>query len=101
VNPETLALEVIKESGIGGEFLTKAHTLKHLRKEQYVPGIGHRVRVGLPYNEQMQKQEIQLKLQRMLAEHRRPDLPAHALEQMRSYLTERGVSTEPVDRLLD
>jgi len=101
VTPETLALEAIREAGIGGEFLTKAHTLKHLRKEHYVPGIGHRVRIGLPYDEQMLKREIQLKLQRMLAEHRPPDLPAHALEQMRSYLADRAVSTETVDRLLD
>ena len=100
VDSETLALETIKEAGIGGEFLTKAHTLRHLRRELYVPEISHRARVGLVYDEKMMKQNIELKLQRMLAGHRRPDLSPHTLEQMRSYLADRKIDTGPVDRQL-
>ena len=101
INPETLALDVIKEAGIGGEFLTKKHTLRHMRKELHVPLISHRVRIGLAYDDQMMKQDIQLKLQRMLAEYQRPDLPIHSLEQMRFYLAERKINTHVVDRLLE
>jgi trimethylamine--corrinoid protein Co-methyltransferase len=101
INPETLALDVIKEAGIGGEFLTKKHTLRHMRKELHVPLISHRVRIGLAYDDQMMKQDIQLKLRRMLAEYQRPDLPIHSLEQMRFYLAERKINTHVVDRLLE
>ena len=34
VNHELLAVDLIKEVGIGGHFLTAAHTLKHFKSEQ-------------------------------------------------------------------
>lgn len=37
VNEETLALEVIKRVGIGGNFLTDDHTLDHFREELWAP----------------------------------------------------------------
>lgn len=39
VDPEHLALEVIREIGPGGNFMTAPHTLAHLRKE-FFPGNG-------------------------------------------------------------
>ena len=34
VNPELLALEVIEKVGIGGNYLTRKHTIKHMKTEQ-------------------------------------------------------------------
>jgi trimethylamine--corrinoid protein Co-methyltransferase len=42
VSPDTLAFEVIKEVGPGGEFLSHAHTLAWLRKEYLVPSVFNR-----------------------------------------------------------
>jgi trimethylamine--corrinoid protein Co-methyltransferase len=42
VTPETLAFEVIKGVGIGGNFLTEEHTLRHLRDEFWVPALSDR-----------------------------------------------------------
>jgi trimethylamine--corrinoid protein Co-methyltransferase len=42
VTPETLAFEVIKCVGIGGNFLTEEHTLRHLRDEFWVPALSDR-----------------------------------------------------------
>jgi len=39
VSDETLALEVIKEIGPEGNFLSHKHTLKHIRDELYLPEI--------------------------------------------------------------
>lgn len=39
VNKDTLAYEVIKETGIGGNFLAHPHTARHFRKELWDPGI--------------------------------------------------------------
>lgn len=42
INDETIAFEVIRRVGVGGHFLEDKHTLKHFRKELYVPGLFER-----------------------------------------------------------
>ena len=42
VNPDTLALDVIKEVGPGGHFLDKDHTFDHFRTEFYQPQLSNR-----------------------------------------------------------
>jgi trimethylamine--corrinoid protein Co-methyltransferase len=37
VNPETLALPVIRDIGSGGNYLTHNHTLAHFREELWAP----------------------------------------------------------------
>lgn len=39
VNEDTLAVEVIKKVGIGGNFIGERHTLKHVRTEQWFPTL--------------------------------------------------------------
>lgn len=42
VNKETIALEVIKDVGPGGNFMDHDHTLKYMREEVYFPEIANR-----------------------------------------------------------
>jgi len=42
VNPETLAIDIIKEVGPGGHFLDKDHTFDHFRTEFYKPQLSNR-----------------------------------------------------------
>ncbi len=42
VNEETLAEEVIRQVGAGGNFLTNTHTLKHCRNEFFMPKVSDR-----------------------------------------------------------
>ena len=42
VNPETLALDVIKDVGPGGHFLDTEHTFDHFRTEFYQPQLSNR-----------------------------------------------------------
>ncbi len=42
VNEDTLALDVIKKVGPGGQFLDTEHTLRHFRSEFYQPGLSDR-----------------------------------------------------------
>jgi len=42
VNEETLAEEVIRRVGPGGNFLTDVHTLTHFRREFFFPPLGNR-----------------------------------------------------------
>jgi trimethylamine--corrinoid protein Co-methyltransferase len=39
VDEETLALDVLREVGIGGSFLEHEHTLRHFRSELYMPSL--------------------------------------------------------------
>jgi trimethylamine--corrinoid protein Co-methyltransferase len=43
VNPDTLAIDVIREVGPGGEFLTHKHTLKHFKLENWDAKLGNRM----------------------------------------------------------
>jgi trimethylamine--corrinoid protein Co-methyltransferase len=43
VNPDTLAVDVIREIGPGGEYLTHDHTAKHFRSEQWDAELGNRL----------------------------------------------------------
>jgi len=42
VNPETLAVDIIKEVGPGGHYLDKDHTFDHFRTEFYQPQLSNR-----------------------------------------------------------
>lgn len=42
VNPETLALDVIKRVGLGGNYLGERHTLKHFKEELWLPPLADR-----------------------------------------------------------
>ncbi len=42
VNEETLAFDLIKEAGPGGNFVTSKHTRKHMRTEHYMPSLSDR-----------------------------------------------------------
>ena len=43
VNEETLAFDVIKEAGPGGNFLANDHTVEHFRNEFYLPKVSDRL----------------------------------------------------------
>ena len=42
INDDTLALDVIREVGYGGSFLQHDHTVRHFRREMYVPKLVRR-----------------------------------------------------------
>jgi len=44
VNPDTLAVDVIRQVGPGGEYLTHDHTMEHFRSEQWDPKLGNRLK---------------------------------------------------------
>jgi trimethylamine--corrinoid protein Co-methyltransferase len=46
VNPDTLAVDVMREVGPGGEYLTHEHTMAHFRAEQWDAKLGNRMTRG-------------------------------------------------------
>ena len=47
VNDETLATELMIEKGPGEDFMTEEHTLRHMRREFFVPELANRQKRGL------------------------------------------------------
>jgi trimethylamine--corrinoid protein Co-methyltransferase len=47
INEQTLAFEVIQSAGPGGTFIDHTHTVKHMRKEHYIPSLCDRDRLEL------------------------------------------------------
>jgi trimethylamine--corrinoid protein Co-methyltransferase len=43
VNPETLAVDVIRDVGVGGEFLTHTHTMDYFKSETWDSKLGNRI----------------------------------------------------------
>ena len=71
VNEETLAYEVIKEVGIGGNFLQHPHTAQNFRKEFYLPDIVERMSWSSWQAQDVRGMEAKAreKARRILAEH--------------------------------
>lgn len=49
VNTDTIALDLIKKVGIGGNFLVEKHTIDHFKSEIYIPKIFSRDNWGIWY----------------------------------------------------
>jgi trimethylamine--corrinoid protein Co-methyltransferase len=78
VDDDMLALDVIREAGFAGDFLTHPHTLKHLRQTQWRPGLISRI----GYEEWRSagatslRERSQKKVQDILRDHRPVPIPA-------------------------
>jgi trimethylamine--corrinoid protein Co-methyltransferase len=88
VSEETLALEVIKKVGPGGQFLDQTHTLKHLRENMWSPytldHITHdewAARGSKSYS-----QRARTKVDEILAKHEDQPLPGNLDEELRQLL---------------
>jgi trimethylamine--corrinoid protein Co-methyltransferase len=88
VAPETLAEEVIKKVGPGGQFLTHEHTLKHFKREFWIPEFMNRDAI----NHWEDKGKPQLidrlreKAKRILEDHRPTPLPEDILNKISKIL---------------
>ncbi len=78
VNPDTLALDVIKEVGPGGHFLDQDHTFDHFRTEFYQPQLSNRDDfVSWQANGSPQSMETaNNKYKEILETYEAPELPA-------------------------
>ncbi|MGD2186741.1 MAG: trimethylamine methyltransferase family protein, partial [Desulfobacterales bacterium] len=88
VNPDTLALDVIKEVGPGGHFLDKDHTYDHFRAEFYQPRLSNRddfvtwqTNGSYPC-----MQTAHNKYKEILAGYEAPDLPADVDKALQKYI---------------
>ncbi|SMD11810.1 trimethylamine methyltransferase family protein [Sporomusa malonica] len=98
VNPTTLAVDVIHEVGIAGHFLTAEHTMKHCRKEPFIPEISLRGTVmGDPSEALLEK--IRNKKEKMLTTYQRPEFSPEIQQQLVDYLVTKGFDAKYIESL--
>jgi len=91
IDEDSLALDVIKQVGAGGEFLTNPHTLRHCRDGLWVPQISlRRVLSGGEPNEVIME-KIKKKQETMLAGYQQPQLPKGIEMSLRAYMRDKGL----------
>jgi trimethylamine--corrinoid protein Co-methyltransferase len=91
VDDETLALDVIHDVGVGGEYMTSAHTAKLCRQEIWSPDIGIK---GPKVYENIDSaifEKIEQKKSKMLMEYVKPQLPGDVQSELVAYLKNKGV----------
>lgn len=87
---ETLAIDVIKDVGLEGNFLAKKHTLQFAESEHWVPKISDRrlpdiwIRGGAPKVYQKARERAL----RILSEYRQPPLPKEISMELRNMIKE-------------
>ncbi|HWR41733.1 trimethylamine methyltransferase family protein [Sporomusa sp.] len=96
VDHTTLAVDVINEVGIAGQFLTAEHTMRHCRKEPFIPELSLRGTVtGDPSNKLLEK--IRDKINKMLESHQKPHLPQDIHQQLVDYLVGKGFDAKYIE----
>ena len=85
VNDETLAVDVIKEIGIGKDFLSHESTYKHMRSQSQPNLIDRRMREDWESTGRKDVYQRALEEARYILEHHKPDpLPDNVLAALRS-----------------
>jgi trimethylamine--corrinoid protein Co-methyltransferase len=88
---DDLALEVIREVGPGGEFLTHPHTMKHCRSVPFLSTLAP----PTAENPQIFQVEFNRRLQRELDQleqkYQRPEMPPEIQSELRAYMSRSGV----------
>ena len=100
-DPEDFAFEVIKEVGIGGQYLTADHTVDRCESESWHPRIGLKsgpLTQGSP-NEQFLA-NIDREIETLLKDYRKPQMDPAVLAALYRYVNENaGVDEAVLDRI--
>ena len=88
VNPDTLALDVIKAVGPGGHFLDKDHTLDHFRTEFYQPCLSNRddFFTWQTKGSSLITETAHQKYKEILATYEAPELPADVDKALQKFI---------------
>jgi len=91
VDDETLALEVIEKIGIGGEYMTSAHTAKLCRQAVWSPKIGLKGPKEVDDQQAVILEKVKRQKETMLADYQQPQISASLQKALTDYLLAKGV----------
>jgi trimethylamine--corrinoid protein Co-methyltransferase len=91
LDDDTMALDLLKKVGPGGQFITEAHTLKHCRSEYIIPSIFQRI----PYDAWKKRENptaLQLadkKVQTLIGKYEKPDMDYEISQELKKHIAEK------------
>ncbi len=88
---DDFALDVIRETGPGGQYITKMHTLAHCRTVPYFSGLSPRTTVDLQDDATKLTENIANALAKLENQYRCPCLPEGTLKRIDAYMIAQGV----------
>ena len=93
VSPETLAYDVIAGVGPGGNYLMEDHTVERCRTEFWKPGVCDRrgLEAWMAGGRPDAVARARTRWQKLVREHKDPELDPIIARQLRTYLAERGL----------
>ncbi|THB81347.1 MAG: trimethylamine methyltransferase [Desulfobacteraceae bacterium] len=95
INDDTLNLDLIRDVGPGGQFLTHMDTMKKCRTHSWTPGIGVRGNMDRKTALDQYNANIQNTMNQMLESYRRPEFDPVIKAELDQYLVGQGVP-EPI-----
>ena len=94
INEETLAVDVTKAVGPGGHFMSEEHTLKHCRKEPFLPAVSLRGKFSSNPDAAF-TENIHHQIEMMLTLYEKPELDADLNQKILDYLIGQGYDPRP------
>ncbi len=87
ITPESLALDIIKEVGPGGQFITHMHTFENFKSELWFPNLMDRQRYDVwKENPTDFRTRMHERTKKLLAEHKVPALPDEVVAKLDAIL---------------
>ncbi len=93
---EELPLELIRQTGPGGDFLAAEHTLRHCRNAAMTPHISVRGNSG---GSAALGRRVERRMDQLLQKYQGPELSEETTDRMRQTLHQYGVAWEEISRL--
>ncbi len=99
VDATSLSLDVIRQAGPGGEFLTSPHTLKHCRTLLFQPELSPTGPADPKIYQDRLALLIEKGLIRLEKNYQVPDMPVHIQQEMEDYIKGCGISSLICDQV--
>ena len=99
VDPASLSLDVIRQAGPGGEFLTSPHTLEHCRTLLFQPELSPPGVTDPEIYQDRLTLLIEKGLLTLEKKYRTPGIPAHIQREMDEYIMRCGIPSVTRDRV--
>lgn len=92
-DPDSLAFDVIKAVGPGGQFLTHPHTMKHCRTAPWLQGLNVRVELSARAAHEALMEHIATEKKKLLDSYVKPELGSDTSKSLKQYMI--GLDIDP------
>lgn len=100
-NDTTLNLDLIREVGPGGQFLTSMDTMKKCRSHSWEPRVGVRGKISREKALDLYFKNVSFKLKQMIDDYQKPELSPDTMASLNEFMIHQGVSPNVLSAVTD